>query len=132
MLSYDVRGALRTPGEYSELYWDVTGSQMDPIGSSRVQVNVPGGVQDLRCFAGRPTSSTPCTSATLGDGTAVFVQDGLATGELLTVAVQIQQEAVTGRWGRPGRVHVQGAELAHRGLADRVDLGRQFAEWGQQ
>lgn len=95
-ISYVIRGALRSTGPAPELYWDVTGSQMDPIASSTVTVSVPGGAQDVRCAVGEVGSTTPCDRATISSGEAVFTQNGLAAGELLTIAVQIQSSAVTG------------------------------------
>lgn len=103
VLSYDIRGALRTANGVPEFYWDVTGSEMDPISTASVRVHVPGGARDARCYAGRPpatsgsreASTTPCSSVTVDAGEARFTQNGLATGELMTISVAIEPSAVT-------------------------------------
>lgn len=97
VISYDVRGALRTPGDYSELYWDVTGSSLGAVQAASVTVDVPGGVQEVNCYVGTPRSTVGCTDATIaGGGQAVFTQDGISSGELLTIGVKIAAGAVTG------------------------------------
>ncbi|MFP5283297.1 MAG: DUF2207 domain-containing protein, partial [Actinomycetes bacterium] len=96
VLSYDVRGALRTPQDRPELYWDVTGSTMGRIQSSTVRVTVPGGAQDTQCFVGPPgTASTdPCDAQQIEAGQAVFTQGAIPEGSLLTIGVQMAVGAV--------------------------------------
>lgn len=97
VINYEVRGSLRTPQSgVPELYWDVTGSSMGAIETAGVRVSVPGGAQGQGCAVGQPGSNTPCTSATIKAGEAVFTQDGIPAGDLLTVGVQMQASAVTG------------------------------------
>jgi len=97
VLSYDVRGALRTPEATNtpEFYWDVTGSTMGAIRSSTVTATVPGGPQDAVCFVGPPGSSDPCDGVSTSGDTATFTQDGIPTGSLLTIGVQMDPAAVS-------------------------------------
>lgn len=116
VISYDVRGALRTFPDYDEFYWDVTGSTMGPIESATVTVDVPGGVMDgrggLTCFAGPPRSSVPCdTIAVDGDG-ARFVATDVASGELVTVGVKLSPGAVAD----PGPLLSERADAVERRL----------------
>lgn len=94
LLTYDVRGALRTPGDYSELYWDVTGSTMGAVASAKVSVTVPGGAQDVQCSTAPPGQSRPCTSSSVAGGVAMFNQDRIDEGSLLTVGVKMARGAV--------------------------------------
>lgn len=97
VISYDVKGALRTPDETGrpELYWDVTGSTMGAIRSSTVAVTAPGGPQQVGCFVGPPGSNNPCSRTTESGDTVTFTQDGIPTGSLLTIAVQLDPASVT-------------------------------------
>lgn len=94
VLDYEVRGALRTPGSYAELYWDVTGSTMGAIASSKVTVQVPGGAQEVDCSAAAPGQRRPCTSSTITGGVATFTQQRIAEGSLLTIGVKMDAAAV--------------------------------------
>lgn len=94
VLSYAVRGSLRTPADYAELYWDVTGSSMGTIASSRVTAQVPGGALDVQCSAAPPGQSRPCATSSVVDGVATFVQAPIPQGSLLTIGVKIDRAAV--------------------------------------
>lgn len=94
VVAYDVRGALRTPGDYSELYWDVTGSSIGAIASATVTAQVPGGALDVQCSAAPPGQSRACTSSTVTGGVATFTQRGIPEGSLLTIGVKIRAGAV--------------------------------------
>ena len=98
VISYDVRGALRTPEATGkpELYWDVTGSTMGAIRSATVTVDVPGGVQAATCFVGPPRSTQECTRAAVAGDTVTFSNDdGIPAGSLMTIGVQLDPAAVT-------------------------------------
>ncbi len=98
VISYDVRGALRTPESTGvpELYWDVTGSTMGAIRSATVDVTVPGGVQAATCFVGPPRSTDECSRAVTSGDTVTFSQpDGIPAGSLMTISVQLDPAAVT-------------------------------------
>lgn len=94
VLTYVVRGALRTPADYSELYWDVTGSSIGAIASSTVTVEVPGGAQDVQCSAAPPGQRRACTTSTVTGGVATFTARPIPQGSLLTVGVKIRAGAV--------------------------------------
>ena len=90
VLTYTVRGALRSQDDYDEFYWDATGFEWDAtINDVAVAVTVPGGATDVACYAGSPRSTQPCATAVVRDGTVRATHDGLAPGEGLTVAAQI-------------------------------------------
>lgn len=94
VLTYRVEGALRTPGDYSELYWDVTGSTMGAIKTATIEADVPGGAQGVTCFAGPPRTSNPCAQADISGGRAVFAHRGVSEGSLITIGVKIATDAV--------------------------------------
>ncbi len=98
VISYDVRGALRTPEETHkpELYWDVTGSTMGAIRSATVRVTVPGDALGAVCWMGPPRSTAVCDKAATSGDTATFTQpDGIPEGSLLTIGVQMDPAAVS-------------------------------------
>lgn len=97
VISYELKGALRTPDQTHkpELYWDVTGSTMGAIRASTVTVTVPGGVQEATCFAGPPRTSNACTNTATSGDTVTFTQDGIPSGSLMTIGVQMDPAAVT-------------------------------------
>lgn len=95
-ISYTVTGALRnTPAAggkpaYDELFWDVTGFETRASTTEvAITATVPGGAQEVSCFAGPVRSTTRCTSATVTDGMATFTQDNLAGQENVSVGVRI-------------------------------------------
>ncbi|HEU5483380.1 MAG TPA: DUF2207 domain-containing protein [Microlunatus sp.] len=91
VITYTVKGAMRTFSGYDEFYWDATGSDWEaPMKNVSVKVTVPDGAQELSCFAGPVQSKTPCTSDTITDGVAEFRQDSIPAGQGLTVGVKIK------------------------------------------
>lgn len=95
VISYDVRGALRTPGDRPEFYWDATGSTMGAIRSSTITVNVPGEALDAGCWMGPPRSTNPCGDTSVTGGTVRFTQpDGVPQGSLISFSVQMSPTAV--------------------------------------
>lgn len=96
VISYTVHGALRSPNAVPEFYWDVTGSSMGAVTHAEVRVSAPSGVDAVTCFAGPVRSTDPCTSATIVSGEAQFVQDGMSSGELLSVGAELPAGSVAG------------------------------------
>ncbi len=88
-ISYTVSGALRTSGDYDELYWDALGPDTPLVDDLQVDVDVPGGAQQVVCFAGPTDSTDACDAATINSGTAHFTHRGKAPGENLTIGVMI-------------------------------------------
>lgn len=90
VITYSVKGAMRTFADYDEFYWDATGSDWQaPMRDVSVSVQVPGGARELSCFAGSVQSTTECTDDKISDGVATFTQDSLPAGQGLTVGVKI-------------------------------------------
>jgi hypothetical protein len=96
VINYDVRGALRRFEDHSELYWDATGAGWEAeLTNVAVNVTVPGGVQQVECFAGPNGSTTPCTTKSAGGGTGRFTQSTLPAGSGLTIVAGIKAGAVS-------------------------------------
>lgn len=99
-ISYDVAGAMRSfPDKsppYDELSWDALGTGNPPIKKAAITATVPGGAQDVTCFAGPPRSTTECTRKTYTpNGPATFSQDNLAAGQTMSIGIKIQPGLVT-------------------------------------
>lgn len=89
-LSYTIAGLMRSPGGVDQLYWDMTGSSMPRINNFAATITVPGGAQDVRCWSAAPSGQTECTSQQIDEqGRAVFVQERINRGELLTVGIRV-------------------------------------------
>lgn len=96
VLTYRVAGLLRTASGYDELYWDLTGSAMPRIASATARISVPGGAQKVFCSVASPGSSGSCASSKVTDeGVADFAAQNIATGQLLTVSVQVKPGLLT-------------------------------------
>jgi len=111
-LNYTVRGALRTSGSYDELYWDVTGTQFPRVVHALVEVQVPGGVQQVSCSAGPAGTSTPCP-ASVSEGVGKFTASDIPAGHPLTIAAQISPGLVT----ENGPILVENADIAEQRTA---------------
>lgn len=95
VLSYDVRGAMRTFTDYDEFYWDVTGSRFPLIRAASVILTVPGGVQALTCSVAPAGGQGPCASQTVNaDKTATYTAQDVAAGDILTVSAKLTKGAV--------------------------------------
>ncbi|GAB3924340.1 hypothetical protein GCM10011575_03270 [Microlunatus endophyticus] len=95
-LTYDVKGAMRTSGSYDELYWDATGNDWSAdIKNLQITAEVPGGAQDVACYAGPVQSNTACTSSKKDGQQAVFSQDDLPAGQNVTIGVKIKPGLIT-------------------------------------
>jgi uncharacterized membrane protein YgcG len=117
VISYEVAGAMRTSGSYDEFYWDVTGFGWSaPISAVMVAATVPGGAQELTCFAGAVRSTETCT-ANLRGGQAAFRATGLAAGEGVTIGIKIAPGLIT-----DNKPHLQpdGSQLSTR---EKVAVG---------
>jgi uncharacterized membrane protein YgcG len=91
VISYRVRGALRSFSDHDELYWNATGrGWIAPLQQTTVTVEVPGGVTRTACYAGTAGARTPCTAAKVTDGRATYTHGKLSPGEQLTVVAAIE------------------------------------------
>ncbi|GAA1510830.1 DUF2207 domain-containing protein [Kribbella lupini] len=91
VVSYRLRGAIRSFPDHDELYWNATGrGWIAPLQQTTVTVEVPGGVTRTACYAGESGASTPCTTAKITDGRATYTQGKLSPGEQLTVVAAIE------------------------------------------
>lgn len=89
VIAYDVTGAMRTSGSYDEFFWDVTGFEWRAmIAAAQATVQVPGGAQEVSCFAGPPRSKETCPTDRSG-GTAQARARDLARGSGMSVGVKI-------------------------------------------
>ena len=146
-LRYDVGGAMRTSGDYDELYWDAIGDNTPQVDNIAITVQVPGGVQDVACYAGPATTNQPCTSAEIDSaGVATYTEASKAAGDIVTIGAKIapglvadnaphlvpraDQASVAGRrlglaaTGGTAAVTVLGVSLlARRGRRDERFLG---------
>ena len=94
-LSYTVRGALRSFTGYDELYWDVTGTQFPRVLAASVRVQVPGGVDEVFCSAGRAGAGAPCESSRVRNGVGIYAAADIAAGDPLTIAAKLKPGRVT-------------------------------------
>lgn len=91
VLSYRVRGLVRSPGGVDQLYWDVTGSAMPQIVSASAKATVPGGAQEVFCSVALPGEKGDCGAATrTSDGVAQFAASNIPVGQVLTIGVKIK------------------------------------------
>jgi uncharacterized membrane protein YgcG len=96
VITYTVKGAMRTFSGYDEFYWDATGSDWSAtMKDVSVSAKVPGGAQELSCFAGPVQSDEPCTSDEISNGVAKFTQNSLPAGQGLTIGVKISSGLIT-------------------------------------
>ena len=85
-LRYTLRGALNHFDDRDELFWNVTGSDWDSIGTVRITQRIVGGsITAVRCAEGPAGSQAPCSSATTEpDGSATFTNGLLVNGGVTT------------------------------------------------
>ena len=94
IISYDLTGAMRTFNDYDEFYWDATGLDWQAvIKAVKITVTVPGGAQDVSCFAGVAQSTETCQGSVSG-GKATLGASDLAEGEGVTIGVKIKSGLV--------------------------------------
>ena len=96
MITYYVKGAMRTFSGYDEFYWDATGSDWTaPMSDVSVKATVPGGAQDAELLRRAGAEHDTCTSDDIADGVATFTQASLPAGEGMTIGVKIKPGLVT-------------------------------------
>ena len=96
VISYDLTGALRSFSGYDEFYWDATGFENPLIKQLTIQTTVPGGAQDVTCFAGPPGSTETCQTADFTKGgPASFAQSNIPAGQGVSIGVRITPGLIT-------------------------------------
>jgi uncharacterized membrane protein YgcG len=91
VISYRVAGAMRTFADYDEFFWDATGFGNPWIMQASITAKVPGGAQDVSCFAGPPASTTPCQQADFKTGgSATFAHKVIPAGQGISIGVKIK------------------------------------------
>ena len=94
-LHYLVRGALRRFGDHDDLYWDVTGDRLPRVVSASVQVEAPGGVDQVFCSEGRAPTTTSCAASSVAGGDGRYRAADLPPGASLIVAATFPPARVT-------------------------------------
>lgn len=74
-----------TGADHDELNLNVLGGWQIPVDDVTVTVVGPAGVEDASCRAGARRATTPCTSAMVEGGSAVYTQELTDPGQHLTV-----------------------------------------------
>ncbi len=119
-LRYTVAGLMRSPGGDDQLYWDMTGSSMPEINDFTATITVPGGAQRLFCSSAQPGRAAPCTSQEIDQqGRAVFTQEQIRVGELVTVGVRVTPGLVS----QNTPLFEENAVLAEQQLGQGILLG---------
>jgi uncharacterized membrane protein YgcG len=96
VISYQVRGAMRSFPSYDEFYWDATGFDWEAtIKQVEIRARVPGGAQELTCFVGAVGSKQACTNRIEPDETAQFSASNVPPGQGVTIGVKIRSGLVT-------------------------------------
>lgn len=95
VITYTVKGAMRTFSGYDEFFWDVIGPDRALIQDMSVAVTVPGGAVELSCFAGPAGSTQECGSHQIKGGVAEFTQGVLASNAMLSIGVKIKSGLVS-------------------------------------
>ncbi len=95
VISYRQRGLLQAAADYDSVNLDVL-SDMGDVRSATITVNVPGGAQDVNCWAAPAGQRTPCTSKGVAGGVATFTQAPLPQDHVLTVATKLTKGAIPG------------------------------------
>lgn len=94
-ISYTVTGAMRSATDYDEFYWDAISGETPLVRDVAITATVPGGVQDVACYVGTPTSKDPCTSSRVTGQKAQFSQSYKAAGEVMTIGARIRSGLVS-------------------------------------
>ncbi|MFZ2261561.1 putative membrane protein DUF2207 [Luteococcus japonicus] len=88
-LEYDVKGAMRTSGDYDEFYWDALSGETPLVRDIDVTVTVPGGVKGVRCYSGPAQTKNPCTSMRVNAQRGEYHQDAKQAGDVLSIGAKI-------------------------------------------
>ncbi|WP_344731670.1 DUF2207 domain-containing protein, partial [Spinactinospora alkalitolerans] len=74
------------------LFLDVVGPEWEiPIESAHAEVEVPGGIDLVDCYAGEPSSRQECTSAESAGSAAAFSNGPVEPGEAFSVDVTLSE-----------------------------------------
>lgn len=93
-IHYVLIGAVAQIGDTLELRWQPASGWDTPLDSVSLSVIAPDAPRSVTCLAGPPSSSSPCTTAELGDGRGVRAKEvGLAPGDRVDIAVGLQDGA---------------------------------------
>lgn len=91
---YTLDGAVAQIGDTLELRWQPASGWDTTLDSVAISVIAPDAPRSVTCLAGPPDTSTPCTSAELGDGRGVRAKEiNLAPGDRVDIAVGLQDGA---------------------------------------
>lgn len=91
VISYELRGALRTFDGVPEFFWDVTSADFPSTDQFSVTVKAPGGVQKARCLVGEEECG-----AEVVDGEAVLTGQDVAGGTIISAVAGLEPESVFG------------------------------------
>lgn len=93
-IHYVLIGAVAQIGDTLELRWQPASGWDTTLDSVSLSVIAPDAPRSVTCLAGPPGSSSPCTTAELGDGRGVRAKEiGLAPGDRVDIAVGLQDGA---------------------------------------
>lgn len=96
LISYDLTGAMRSQQSFDEFYWNATGHAWDAsIDNVSITATVPGGAQQVTCFAGAAGSKDTCEGTVGSGGVATFTASGLGEREGVTIGVMIKSGLIT-------------------------------------
>lgn len=97
VITYDVRGAMRSFSGYDEFFWDATGFDWNAtIKQLSITTRVPGGAQEVSCFVGPAGSKNTCPTARINaDKIATFSAANVASGDGVSIGVKIRSGLVT-------------------------------------
>lgn len=119
-LHYTIAGLMRSPGGIDQLYWDMTGSSLPQINDFTATITVPGGAQELFCSSAAPGQKADCTTQRIDEqGRAVFTQDTIQRGQLVTVGVRVTPGLVSPNTP----IFEENARVAEQQLGQNMLLG---------
>lgn len=101
-----------TGADHDELNLNVLGGWQIPVDDVTVTIVGPAGVEDASCRAGERRATTPCTSAVVEGGSAVYTEEHTDPGHHLTVLATFP----AGTYGGVQPI-----------LQDRWEVGRAFS-----
>ncbi len=90
VISYELRGALRTFDGQPEFFWDVTSEDYPDIENFTARVTAPGEIRKSRCLVGTSECDTE-----ISDGGAMFTGSGVRRGEVVSVVAGLAPGTVS-------------------------------------
>ncbi|WP_106186067.1 DUF2207 domain-containing protein [Umezawaea tangerina] len=91
---YVLTGAVAQIGDALELRWQPASGWDTTLDSVSISVIAPDAPRSVTCLAGPPGTSSPCTTAELGDGRGVRAKEiSLAAGDRVDIAIGLQDGA---------------------------------------